>query len=125
VALSARHLLGSLTAAAGYRPDRLLYGGGGSRSDLWSQIRADCLGIAMHRFAFPDVGCLGAAILAAVGIGGFRTIADAVPAMTSVERIFDPDPTMKPRYDAMFEAYLGAIAALRPIGLIRTDRLVK
>jgi xylulokinase len=125
VALSARHLLGSLTQAAGYRPDRLLYGGGGSRSNLWSQIRADCLGIPLHRFSFADVGCLGAAIMAAVGIGAFPSIADAVPAMTSVERIFEPDPAMQPRYDAMFDAYISAINALRPIGLIRTDGLVQ
>ena len=122
VALAARHAMGSLVEAAGFTPEHMLYGGGGARSDLWSQIRADCLGIPLHRFAFTDVGCLGAAILAAVGIGAFETIADAVPAMTSVERIFEPDPRMAARYDAMFEAYLRAIDALRPIGLIRTDR---
>lgn len=122
VALAARHAMGSLVEAAGFTPEHMLYGGGGARSDLWSQIRADCLGIPLHRFAFTDVGCLGAAILAAVGIGAFGTIADAVPAMTSVERIFEPDPRMAARYDAMFEAYLRAIDALRPIGLIRTDR---
>jgi hypothetical protein len=44
--------------------------------------------------------------------------------MTSVERIFEPDPAMQPRYDAMFDAYISAINALRPIGLIRTDGLV-
>jgi xylulokinase len=120
VALAARHSLGSLVDAAGFRPEHMLYGGGGARSDLWSQIRADCLGIPLHRFAFTDVGCLGAAILAAVGIGAFKSIADAVPAMTSVERVFEPDPLRAPRYDAMFDAYRRAIDALRPIGLIRT-----
>lgn len=124
VALSARHLLNSLSDAAGFTPDRLLYGGGGARSDLWSQIRADCLGVPLHRFTFTDVGCLGAAILAAVGIGAFSTIADAVPAMTSVERKFEPDPKRQRRYGAMFEAYRSAINALRPIGLIRTDEPV-
>jgi xylulokinase len=121
VALSARHSLESLIDAAGFRPQHLLYGGGGARSDLWSQIRADCLGIPLHRFAFADVGCLGAAILAAVGTGVFATIADAVPAMTSVERIFEPDQKRQRRYDAMFDAYRRAIDVLRPIGLIRTD----
>lgn len=120
VALAARHSMASLIEAAGFTPQHMLYGGGGARSDLWSQIRADCLGIPLHRFAFTDVGCLGAAILAAVGIGAFRTIANAVPAMTSVERVFEPDPLRAARYDAMFEAYRRAIDALRPIGLIRT-----
>jgi xylulokinase len=122
VALAARHSMGSLIDAAGFTPEYMLYGGGGARSDLWSQIRADCLGIPLHRFAFTDVGCLGAAILAAVGVGAFKSIADAVPAMTSVERVFEPDPLMAARYDAMFDAYLRAIDALRPIGLIHTSR---
>lgn len=121
VALAARHAMGALIDAAGFRPDHMLYGGGGGRSDLWSQIRADCLGIPLHRFAFVDVGCLGAAILAAVGIGAFGSIVEAVPAMTSVERVFEPDPRRASRYDAMFHAYRNAIDALRPIGLIRTD----
>ncbi|MDR3372888.1 MAG: FGGY-family carbohydrate kinase [Ancalomicrobiaceae bacterium] len=121
VALSARHLFGALVDAAGFRPDWLLYGGGGSQSDLWSQIRSDCLGIPLHRFTYADVGCLGAAILAAVGIGAFASIADAVPAMTHVERIFEPDPRRAIRYDRMFEAYRNAIDALRPIGLIDVD----
>ena len=63
----------------------------------------------------------GTTILAAVGIGAFATIAEAVPAMTRVERVFEPDPRRGPRYDAMFQAYRSAIDALRPIGLIRTD----
>ena len=121
VALAARHSMGSLVEAAGFRPDYMLYGGGGARSDLWSQIRADCLGIPLHRFSFTDVGCLGTAILAAVGIGAFQSIAEAVPAMTRVERVFEPDPRQKARYDAMFQAYLRAIDALRPIGIIHTD----
>jgi len=121
VALAARHSMSSLVEAAGFRPDYMLYGGGGARSDLWSQIRADCLGIPLHRFSFTDVGCLGAAILAAVGIGAFQSIAEAVPAMTRVERVFEPDPRQKARYDAMFQAYLRAIDALRPIGIIHTD----
>nr|WP_272214707.1 FGGY-family carbohydrate kinase [Marinicella sp. W31]MDC2880258.1 FGGY-family carbohydrate kinase [Marinicella sp. W31] len=121
VALSARQLFSSLTDAAGFRPDWLLYGGGGARSDLWSQIRADCLGVALHRFSYNDVGCLGAGIMAAVGVGAFSTIAEAVPAMTSVQTIFEPDPKRARRYDRMFEAYVKAIDALKPIGIIETD----
>lgn len=121
VALSARHLFGALSTAAGGRPDALLYGGGGAQSDLWSQIRADVLGIPLHRFAFGDVGCLGAAILAAVGLGAFPDIKSAVPGMTRVETVFEPDPTHKARYDAMFDAYVRAIEALEPIARFNTQ----
>lgn len=122
VALAARHAMEALVQAAGFTPDYLLYGGGGARSDLWSQIRADCLGIPLHRFSFHDVGCLGAAILAAVGVGAFKSIEEAVPAMTRVERVFEPDAAKRPRYEAMFEAYRRAIDVLRPIGVIETDK---
>lgn len=120
VAMSARHLFDALIQAAGARPDYLLYGGGGARSDLWSQIRADVLGIALHRFEYGDVGCLGAAIMAAVGLGAFPDIKSAVPNMTRVEAIFEPDLRQKDRYDAMFEAYLRAIDALEPITVFNT-----
>nr|WP_321507498.1 FGGY family carbohydrate kinase [uncultured Celeribacter sp.] len=120
VAMSARHLFEALTEAAGCRPEYLLYGGGGARSDLWSQIRADALGIPLHRFEYGDVGCLGAAIMAAVGLGAFPDLKSAVPKMTHVEAVFEPDPAQKPRYDAMFDAYLRAMDALEPIALFNS-----
>lgn len=114
VALSARLLLRSLESAAGVQPASLLYGGGGSQSDLWSQIRADCLGVSLHRLAVRDAGCLGAATLAAVGVGAFRGIADAAGAMARVETRFDPDPRRKDRYEHMSAAYTAATEALKP-----------
>ena len=118
VALSARMLLASLDAAGGESAPRLFHAGSGARSDLWAQIRADCLGRPLDRAAYPDVGCLGAAIMAAVGIGAHRSLADAIPAMARIERTFEPDARMKPRYDAMYDAYLRATQALRPMGII-------
>ncbi len=117
VALSGWLLFDALSRAAGERPQHLLYGGGGSRSDLWSQIRADCLGVPMHRLAYAGIGCLGAAIMAAVGVGRFSRMVEAVSAMSVVERVFEPDPAMRTRYDTLFSAYSAAIAALKPIQL--------
>src|SRR5262249_31320311 len=68
VALSARMLLASLEGAAGEPMPRLFLAGGGAHADLWAQIRADCLGRPLDRVACLDVGCLGAAIMAAVGV---------------------------------------------------------
>jgi xylulokinase len=118
VALSARMLLASLDAAAGETVPRLFYAGGGARSDLWGQIRADCLGRPLDRVSYPDVGCLGAAIMAAVGVGAYKSLAEAIAAMTRVERHFEPNPRMKARYDAMYETYVLAVQVLRPLGLI-------
>ena len=82
VALSARMLLCALETAAGETYSRLFHAGGGAASDLWAQIRADCLGLRLDRVACLDVGCLGAAIMASVGAGAHATLADAILAMT-------------------------------------------
>jgi xylulokinase len=118
VALSARMLLDACDAAAGGAVQRLFHAGGGARSDLWAQIKADCLGRPLDRVACLDVGCLGAAIMAAVGIGAYPSLAKAISSMTHVERSFEPDPRMKARYDAMYYAYSRATRALRPLGVI-------
>ena len=115
VALSASLLFAACDAAAGGGTAQLFHAGGGARADLWAQIRADALGRPLDRVACLDVGCLGAAILAAVGVGAYANVAEATQRMTRVERTFVPDPRRKPRYDAMFGAYQRATEALRPI----------
>jgi len=55
-------------------------------------------------------------MMAAVGVGAYPTLAEAVSRMSRVERVFVPNPHRKARYDALFDAYQRAIAALRPIG---------
>jgi xylulokinase len=115
VVLSARMLLAALESAAGESFPRLFHAGGGAASDLWAQIRADCVGRPLDRVACLDVGCLGGAIMAAVGVGAHASLSDAIIAMTRVERTFTPDPGMKARYDGMYDAYVRAIAALKPI----------
>ena len=115
VALSARLVLASLEVAAGLKPNSLLYGGGGSKADLWSQIRTDCLGIPLRRLAVGDVGCLGAAVLAAVGVRVFGGLSDAVGAMSRVQDCFAPDPRFRDRYDRMYQSYREATDALRQI----------
>ena len=115
VALSGRLLFEACDAAAGGGTARLFLAGGGARADLWAQIRADCLGVPLERVACLDVGCLGAAMMAAVGVGAYSTLAEAA-RMARVERTFAPDSRRRARYDALFDAYRRATAALRPIG---------
>jgi xylulokinase len=114
VAMSARMLLSALDEAGGAPVPRMFHAGRGAQSDLWAQIRADCIGRPLDRVTCVDVGCLGAAVMAAVGIGAFPTIADAVVAMTRIERTFEPDARAMARYDAMYETYVRAIEVLAP-----------
>jgi xylulokinase len=72
------------------RPVRILATGGGARSDLWLQIKADRLGTEMVRTACPEPACRGAAMLAAVGYGWYDRLSDVSAAWTSVEHTFSP-----------------------------------
>lgn len=60
-------LIGEL--GSGRRPPRILATGGGARSDLWLQLKADLLGIEIVQVGCEEPACQGAAWLAARGSG--------------------------------------------------------
>jgi xylulokinase len=95
VALSARLVLDGLDAATGGRADVLLCAGGGFRSDLWAQVRADVTGRTLHRARHLDAGVVGAAALGAVAAGLAADLAEALAGLVSVERTFEPDPSQR------------------------------
>ncbi len=65
--------------------------GGGARSPLWLQIKADILGVPMVTPACQERACLGAAAFAAVAAGRHATIPAALQAMVHPDRTFEPD----------------------------------
>lgn len=66
--------------------------GGGSKSDIWNQIKADITGRELHITGYSqDTACLGAAILAGVAIGAFRDIPTAVDSMVHITKIYYPN----------------------------------
>jgi xylulokinase len=113
VAYSARHLLEELQKAAGVEPAELRASGGGSQSDLWCQIKADVLARPIARVAVPQSGCLGGALLAAVGAGLVDGLAEAATGAVRIERMFEPGADRE-RYDELYPVYRDLYVALRP-----------
>jgi xylulokinase len=66
--------------------------GGGSKSALWNQIKADVLNLPVAVPANRDAALLGTAIIASVGVGLQPDFATAVKAMTRMEGRIRPDP---------------------------------
>ncbi len=64
--------------------------GGGSKSDVWCQLRADVTGRTQHRPAHPE-SAFGSAILAAAGARG-DALGVACERMVRFDRSFHPDP---------------------------------
>lgn len=90
--------------------------GGGSQSNLAMQLTADIFGLPTFRPHLYETSGLGAAIVAAVGLGIHPDFAAAVDAMTRPGDGFEPDPTNQRLYDQLYHAvYKRMYGRLRPL----------
>ena len=120
VAYSARLVFESLEASGGRAPSIIHHSGGGSRSDLWCQIRSDVLGKALKRTATSDAGVLGAALMAGVGVGLFSSLAQATKDFVPFDRVFEPHINQSAYHHARYQAYQLAYQQLKPINTLST-----
>ena len=88
--------------------------GGVTRSDVWSQMFADVLGMRIEISDSSEIGALGCAICAAVAAGRHASLEAAVQAMTRVARSFEPDPKSHVAYQQKYELFLDMQNALKP-----------
>ena len=89
--------------------------GGGAKSPWWMQLKADLLGIPVQVAAVPEPGTLGAAFLAGVGVGIYRTLGEA-GALARIARRFEPDEGRRARYEGKLTDHRNWAQALLPIG---------
>jgi xylulokinase len=116
VAYSVRLLLGALEHSSARAPRVLRHAGGGARSELWCQIRADVLDREIERVAGLDSGVAGAAILAGAGTGVFGSLEDAARSLVRPERTFTPDPAYRGAYDEGFARWVELYGRLKGFG---------
>ncbi len=67
----------------GLQIDHFVSLGGGAKSDIWTQIKADIIGVDIDVLDVNDTAPVGAALLAGVGAGIYK---DAVEASSHVEK---------------------------------------
>lgn len=79
--------------------------GGGAKSALWLQIKADVLGLPVEKPAVTEAAVLGAAMLAAMGCGEFKSLAESSEAFYRVDRVFQPDSAATRLYQPAYERY--------------------
>lgn len=77
--------------------------GGGAQSPLWASIKADVTGKVLKTLSESETACLGAALSAAVGIGDFASIAEAVNSIVKTKKIFEPQGN---DYSKAYESYV-------------------
>jgi xylulokinase len=112
-AFALRHVAEPLVEA-GAPVRELRLAGRPSHDDTWARIKADVLGVPVAIPSIESTAVLGAAILAAAGVGWHAGLEAAVAAMTVVDRRIEPDPSVRAVYDARFAVYRSLYPALAP-----------
>lgn len=100
-------------AEAGAPIHELRLAGKADPVDTWAQIKAHVLGVPV---AVPEVGetaAVGAAIVAAVGVGSVPSLWEGVQLVTGRVRWSYPDSRHQARYEAAYARYLQLYPALR------------
>jgi L-xylulokinase len=76
------------------QPRAARFAGGAARSRPWLDIFASAIGLPLELSDANELGALGAAIIAAAGVGLHPDLRAAVAAMTGVTRRIEPDPEL-------------------------------
>ncbi|HEV7423088.1 MAG TPA: FGGY-family carbohydrate kinase [Mycobacterium sp.] len=113
VAFGFRHHVDVFTDI-GIAPSRVMITNGGSRSTLWKQIHADVLGIEMRPVRGHPGASLGAAVIAAIGIGALDDWSDAA-RFVALDPPVVPDVRRRSVYDDAYRAWRELGDAVAPI----------
>ena len=101
--------------APGLRVDGVRVIGGGARSRVWNQIKADVLGIPYAPLRRPDVTTWGCAILAGHAAGIFPDMAAVARRSVDQGEMVAPRPAFTAHYAGYVQAYQQALADLRGV----------
>jgi xylulokinase len=94
-----------LVEAAGNIIRGVIHTGGGARSPLWSQIKADIYHKPVHTLAVEEGGVLGSAILAMVAAGFDPDAPTAVQRCVALKDTYLPNSQYAARYDEQFALF--------------------
>jgi xylulokinase len=89
--------------------------GGGARSPLWRQIKADVTGLPVSLADTVETTALGAGILALVGSGLIDSLSEAVSLTTRVIETREPDPEARKNYEKYYQLYRATYFSLLPV----------
>jgi len=104
-----------LLKTGGVKIDILRAIGGGAKSKLWLQLKADITGIPVVTPKITEAAGFGAALLAGVGAGIFPSAAQAADRFLQLTEEYRPDPARQAAYNRYYELYRQVYPAIAPI----------
>ncbi len=100
----------------GIEIDEVVFAGGASKGELWSQILSDVLGVKVKIPKVKEATALGAAMAAGVGAGIYKDIASAAKELVVWEKTYEPNmdnykiyQELKVKFQEVYEVQLALV----------------
>jgi xylulokinase len=95
--------------------DRIRSTGGGARSRLWLQIKADVLQKPVEAPEMEEAALLGAALLGATASGEFSGVEEGIARMVRLRESLEPDSATAEVYAEAYKRYVELYDRLAPM----------
>lgn len=89
--------------------------GGGARSKVWLQMKADILNIPVTALRSEEAGAAGSAMLVGVAVGAFANLEEAAKVMVVPTDTYFPRQEVHKRYEEAYRRYTKVYNAVRPL----------
>jgi len=89
--------------------------GGGSKSTLWNQIKADVCQKPVVTVQTSETTSLGVAMLAATALGVFDNLEKAAAKMSRIGSRIEPNPANETIYSEVYKKYIKLYNSLKPL----------
>ena len=99
----------------GISPDALYATGGGAKSPVWLQIKADITNRPVVAIDADEVGAMGTYMLAAVAVGVYKDLYEAREACVRFGKTYTPDKRKVQIYKNKMAAYIKLYPSIRDI----------
>lgn len=89
--------------------------GGGAKSALWNQIRADVMGLPLALLGREDLASIGNAILAGYALGIYDDMAATAERFVTRSARVEPDPARRQQYQPLAGFYARLLSGTEPL----------
>ena len=89
----------------GIRIDEFRAGGGGAKSPVWLQIKADVTGKSFTALKNAEAGTIGCIMLTGVALGKYKDLQEAADHLIRLGKTYVPNPEKSKIYDQYYEKY--------------------
>lgn len=108
-------MLRALEQGAGQKAEEITAIGGGTRNEFWMQNKADIAGCPVVTTEIEEATALGAAMLAGVGAGIYKNLAEAADQVKQPGKVYEPNEKLTAFYAEMFSIYRDIYPSLNKI----------